>query len=107
MPVYEYACEDCGEFTAVRAMAQCRDPHPCPSCGEEAPRALVTAPAFAGLAPAVRRAHAVNERSAHEPRNAAGHGAGCACCSTAKSSAVQGADGSKAFPSKRPWMISH
>lgn len=107
MPTYEYACEACGDFTALRSMAQCRDPHPCPSCGKPAARAFATAPAFAGLPAAVRRAHAVNERSANEPRSASGHGAGCACCGTGKSSAVRGADGSKAFPTKRPWMISH
>jgi hypothetical protein len=35
------------------------------------------------------------------------HGAGCSCCSTGKSNAVKAPDGSKMFPTKRPWMISH
>jgi hypothetical protein len=36
------------------------------------------------------------------------HGAGCACCS-GKSSRItkRGEDGSKCFPTSRPWMISH
>jgi hypothetical protein len=34
--------------------------------------------------------------------------AGCGCCSTGKRGAtVTGASGNKAFPAKRPWMISH
>jgi len=36
------------------------------------------------------------------------HPAGCGCCSTARRSAtLVGANGNKAFPTKRPWMISH
>jgi hypothetical protein len=57
---------------------------------------------------AVRQAHAVNERSAHEPRTSARHGAGCSCCGGGrKSNAVQAPNGAKSFPAKRPWMISH
>jgi putative FmdB family regulatory protein len=108
MPTYEYACPDCGEFTALRPMAQRQDPQPCPGCGAPAARVFTTAPAYAGMPAAVRLAHATNERSAHEPRQSSRHGAGCSCCSDAgKSSAVRSADGKKAFPTKRPWMISH
>jgi putative FmdB family regulatory protein len=108
MPTYEYACGDCGEFTALRPMAQRHEPQPCPECGAPAPRVLATAPAFAGLPAAARQAHALNERSAHEPKQSSRHGAGCSCCSGAgKSSAVRSPDGKKAFPGKRPWMISH
>jgi len=109
VPVYEYACTDCGAFTALRPMAQGREPHPCPSCGATAPRVLATPPAFAGMSAAQRVAHATNERGAHEPRVSSRHGAGCSCCgSGAKTSAVARAtDGSKTFPTKRPWMISH
>ena len=109
MPIYEYECADCGGFTASRPLAQYREPQPCPDCGASAPRALLTAPAFAGMPSVTRQAHAINERSAHEPRSSAqGHGAGCGCCGGGKkSSAVTGADGSKTFPNRRPWMISH
>jgi hypothetical protein len=73
------------------------------------PRVLATAPAFAGMPADIRQAHAVNERSANEPRSSAKHGVGCSCCSGGgkKSSAVVRVDGSNAFPNKRPWMISH
>jgi hypothetical protein len=34
--------------------------------------------------------------------------AGCGCCSTSRrSTTLVGANGNKAFPGKRPWMISH
>ena len=108
MPTYEYACPACGEFTALRPMAQRQDPLACPDCGAPAVRVFATAPAYTGLPAAVRQAHATNERSAHEPRQSSRHGAGCSCCSgSGKSSAVRSADGNKSFPAKRPWMISH
>jgi putative FmdB family regulatory protein len=115
MPVYEYWCEPCGQdFSVMRPMAEAAQPHACPDCGVPAPRAMLSAPAFAGMPAGLRAAHATNERSRHEPRSSAalerkGHGPGCSCCgSGAKSSrVVQSADGKKAFPTKRPWMISH
>ncbi len=116
MPVYEYDCPDCGDFTALRTLAEFREPEPCPICGTPAPRVLLSAPGLPVLSSAVRRKHAINERSAHEPRHssaaeraAGGHGSGCACCRPgAKSARVrQTADGAKSFPGQRPWMISH
>ncbi|MEO1363845.1 MAG: zinc ribbon domain-containing protein, partial [Pseudomonadota bacterium] len=38
------------------------------------------------------------------------HGPNCSCCSggsTRPSKTLHHADGSKSFPTKRPWMISH
>ena len=36
------------------------------------------------------------------------HGAGCACCSGKSMRYDQeGQDGTKSFPTSRPWMISH
>jgi putative FmdB family regulatory protein len=112
MPVYDYLCEDCGPFTDIRAMAECELPHGCPHCGGAAPRAYLTAPNFSGLSAARRSAYATNERSANTPKTLSSqkgsHGAGCACCS-GKSSRMtrRGKDGSKSFPTSRPWMISH
>jgi hypothetical protein len=62
-----------------------------------------------------RRAMAINEQSRSSPhvaskseRYGAKHAAGCACCSgTNGRKATFRADGGKAFPSARPWMISH
>ena len=47
MPVYDYACDDCGTFTALRPMSAFDLPCGCPDCGVEAPRVMLTAPALA------------------------------------------------------------
>jgi putative FmdB family regulatory protein len=112
MPVYEYLCSDCGPFTIMRPMAECDSPSDCPACGASAPRVILTAPHFSTMPAAMRQAHAANERSAHAPQTLtslkASHGAGCACCSEQSSRMTRrGKDGSKSFPTNRPWMISH
>jgi len=115
MPVYEYVCDDCGPFTAMRPMAEYEQPCDCPECGAAAPRVLLTAPNFSCVSTERRTASAVNERAASAPKSLAEfkaqrHGAGCACCSGTlgrKRKTVQRADGAKSFPAARPWMISH
>jgi putative FmdB family regulatory protein len=114
MPVYEYDCEACGPFTALRPMAESAAPMECPACRRDAPRAYLTAPYFATMSSERRLAHATNERSAHAPPNLAAfkakHGAGCACCggkSSMKRRTARGKNGAKSFPGSRPWMISH
>jgi putative FmdB family regulatory protein len=117
MPIYEYLCDACGPFEEIRPMDQYAMPTECPGCGVEAPRVMLTAPQLALMPSSDRHAHATNERSAHAPHfstkdsRAAGHGPGCSCCSGSgakgKSRTVRGPDGSKGFPSDRPWMISH
>ena len=112
MPVYDYQCDTCGPFSEMRPMAECEKRSECPQCGNHAPRAYLTAPYYAGMSSELRLAHATNERSAHAPSTLSGlknkHGAGCACC-TGKSSRMtrRGKNGSKSFPTSRPWMISH
>ncbi|MDQ0317796.1 FmdB family zinc ribbon protein [Amorphus orientalis] len=113
MPLYDYYCEEHGAFTALRPMSAYAEPCECPDCGASAPRVMLTAPRLGLLDTATRTAHAVNERSAHEPKRASshGHGPGCGCCGggTAKKGrkTLHRPDGSKSFPSARPWMISH
>lgn len=112
MPVYEYLCDGCGPFTAIRPMAEYAEPHPCPECAASAPRVLMTAPHLATMSPTRRLAQATNERSSHAPQSSSllglSHGAGCACCSGKSSRFTRrGKDGSKSFPTSRPWMISH
>jgi putative FmdB family regulatory protein len=112
MPVYDYLCEDCGPFTDMRPMAECESPNDCPSCGDSAPRAYLTAPRLSGLSAERRTAYATNERSAHEPGTLSGmkqkHGAGCGCCSAKSPGKTQKSKGgAKSFPGSRPWMISH
>jgi putative FmdB family regulatory protein len=111
MPAYEYMCEACGEFGATRPMAEFRDPQPCPGCGAPSPRAWLSAPAVSIVAANTRQAHTRNERSADAPRHSSekssGHGSACGCCH-AKSSLPRSQSSSlKAFPGRRPWMISH
>jgi putative FmdB family regulatory protein len=110
MPVYEYACQECGPFAALRPMAEYADPHACPDCGTDAPRVMLTAPMLANMDAGRRTAFATNERSANAPKSSKslGHGANCGCCTGKKSRmTLYGKDGSKSFPSSRPWMISH
>lgn len=110
MPTYEYTCEEHGNFTSIRRIAHRDEPFPCPVCGEAAKRVVICMPALPSLSSTERKAHMINERSAHEPRlSRSGHGAGCSCCGDdgRKSDAVTGSDGSRSFPSRRPWMISH
>jgi len=55
-------------------------------------------------------AHGINERAADSPKRLSQHGPGCACCSGKSGkgrSTLRLPDGSKSFPSARPWMISH
>ena len=90
----------------------------CTKCGTLADRVLAT-PTLYTMTSERRKALTINERSAHEPkRKTAGttengktnHKANCSCCSSSKSkksSTVQLPDGSKTFPKKRSWMISH
>lgn len=110
MPVYEYACEECGPFAALRPMAEYADPQACPDCGSSSPRVMLTAPMLANMDAGRRTAFATNERSQHEPKSTKKHGAGCSCCSGSKKKGRltwYGKDGSKSFPTSRPWMISH
>jgi len=110
MPMYDYACADCGEFSELRPLAQWRDPADCPQCGAQSGRIVGGAPAVSALSSAMNRAHAANERSANEPRSTrAGHGMNCGCCGSARSRGRTrtSGDGAKSFAGARPWMISH
>lgn len=113
MPTYDYACADCGGFDAIRTLAQRDEPAACPDCGGTSPRVFIAAPRLALMASGTRSAMATNERAGHEPQRSGDyvsrkHPAGCGCCSSSKRGAtVKDAKGNKAFPSKRPWMISH
>lgn len=77
MPIYDYDCQVCGPFTAMRSMAEFRDPCACPACGIGAPRKSLSAPSIATR----RSVLASNERDASSegPMKAA-HPAGCGCC---------------------------
>lgn len=112
MPVYDYECEECGVFTAFRSMSLSATPCDCPECDVSSRRVFLSAPNSALMDTSRRTAFATNERSADSPKNTRsghGHGPGCSCCSGTKkpSRTLHRPDGSKTFPSARPWMISH
>jgi len=111
MPIYDYLCEKHGAFTAMRPMSDYAEPCDCPECGKLAPRVMLAAPRLAVMDGARRNAHAVNERSAHEPKRASAHGPACGCCSGGSKAKKPGAilrpDGTKSLVGRRPWMISH
>jgi putative FmdB family regulatory protein len=108
MPVYEYECRRHGYFEAMRPMSESRDHQPCPQCSRASPRVILSAAAVPFMAPAARRAHSTNERAQHEPKSSAHHVHGKHCgCSNRKSNSASTAGGGKAFPARRPWMISH
>ena len=47
MPTYDYACNGCGGFDALRSLAQRNEPADCPACGGASPRVFATAPRLA------------------------------------------------------------
>ncbi|TAK75356.1 MAG: zinc ribbon domain-containing protein [Aquabacterium sp.] len=120
MPTYDYDCPDCGGFDAFRSLSMRNEPAACPQCATPSPRVFVSAPSLSCMADSTRRAIEGNERAANAPISSKDygaykrmkHGSGCGCCSTPsngsiRSATVRSASGAKAFPSKRPWMISH
>lgn len=118
MPTYDYACPSCGGFDAIRSLAARNEPCACPACGVEATRVFVSAPRLACTSPEQRRAFDTNELAQHAPRSSRDtgenyarlrHPAGCGCCSGGgkRGATVTAPNGAKAFPGKRPWMISH
>jgi putative FmdB family regulatory protein len=113
MPTYDYACAGCGGFDAIRSLSQRDAPIDCPDCGRASTRVFVAAPRLALMESTTRTATATNERARHAPKSSREyarlkHPAGCGCCASAKRGAtLTGANGNKAFPGKRPWMISH
>ena len=114
MPTYDYACTDCGGFDALRPLSARDQPVACPACGAASPRVFAAAPRLQLLQTGTRGAMELNERARHEPKRSGDyqrmrHPAGCGCCapSSRRTTTVTATNGAKAFPSKRPWMISH
>ncbi|MEL6509980.1 MAG: zinc ribbon domain-containing protein [Pseudomonadota bacterium] len=105
MPLYDYKCGDCGIFQSAASVSCFADPCTCPTCGASAPRAL-TVPQISTASSAVRRAHAINERSAHSPKRSKEYGLKPSG-QKIRSKALQHSDGSKSLRSHRPWMLSH
>ena len=112
MPVYEYECDTCGVFTALRKMSESAAPAQCDECGCESPR-IMSAPRLAVMDKSQRVAHERNEKSAHDPKVAKRSSCGCAGSHTCKTS-TKVSQGTGRAPlqmqtkkTARPWMLSH
>ncbi|MDX2023103.1 MAG: zinc ribbon domain-containing protein [Deltaproteobacteria bacterium] len=95
MPLYEYHCKPCGDFSAMRPMAESALPSPCPACGKAAERILSAT--FGGDSRRQKRSHS------REPR-------------LVRRSPVAEMPSKKSTPEKkakrphhhgRPWMMGH
>jgi len=112
MPVYEYECNTCGVFTALRKMSESSEPAFCQECGAESTR-IMSAPRLAVLGKALRSAHERNEKSAHEPNVGRRSSCGCTgshtCNTTTKVNPETGRAALQRQTKKtaRPWMLSH
>ncbi|WP_408513375.1 FmdB family zinc ribbon protein [Paraburkholderia sediminicola] len=109
MPTYDYRCDTCGPFAAIRRVAERDTACACPACAAPAQR-MLSLPALSLMPTAARAGHQLNERSAHAPQRSGEythrHGPGCGCGSKASGGpTTQG--GLKTNPGGRPWMISH
>lgn len=112
MPMYDYHCGDCGGFSALRPLAEYREPMACPRCSATAAR-VISAPSLACMTASNRTAWERNERSAHEPRRGScssgscGHAHHQAKPGAAASVAAKPAPITKAPTRARPWMLGH
>ena len=115
MPIYEYDCPTCGDFTALCKMDARNEPCACPICAVASPRVILTAPGLSTLASNTRKGIEINERASHAPktldqfRDSRRHAPGCSCCGPNKPLTPSKANphALKAKPAGRPWMISH
>lgn len=112
MPLYDYACERCGPFSARVPMAEAGLPVTCPGCAMAAPR-TISAPQLNLMSSTRRRIDSRNEKSAHVPEvvHRAAHGDGGACAHHGGHSHSHGkghahAKGHSHAPA-RPWMVGH
>lgn len=115
MPLYDYKCEKHGIFHELVAMNESGHAQNCPTCGTICARVILLSPNVAPMDQAQKKAHERNEKSANEPvfstteSRDKKHGSGCGCehQNEKRSKMLFLADGSKIFPSQRPWMICH
>lgn len=131
MPLYDYKCKEHGLFHELTTMADHEKPKPCPHCGTLCSRVIVIPPEVLLMSPEKRKAKQLNEEAQHQPKTVEEHREtqarvqalrkSCGCHSHSHGSkdkdgvapaelhqqVVYMADGSKVFPSQRPWMISH
>jgi len=121
MPIYDYQCASCGEFSQMRPMAESALDHACPQCGEDAPR-IISAPRLSIMDPSNRMRWERNEKSRHSPAVARRSSCGCTGAHTCGSSKTSSPGKDKTRPvdpeakpalraqtkkTARPWMLGH
>lgn len=77
MPTYDYRCDRCGPFQALRSIAQRDAESLCPACSVVAARILSGSPHVGG----VRRTLAAQDQGAAGAYARMRHPASCRCCS--------------------------
>ena len=129
MPVYDYKCAEHGLFYGLASVDDHDKPAQCPQCQAMSPRVIMISPEVLAMAKEKKQAMDRNEQARHEPthstqqsraelkaENADRQKRGCGCRHQGSASEEENkrssklmytADGSKMFPSMRPWMISH
>jgi putative FmdB family regulatory protein len=107
MPVYDFRCAACGDFSVLKPLAARNTAQPCPTCAALAERCVIAAPALARMPSFARSAAALNERSQHEPHRFRAGDVPASSAPREGASKNTRASTAKAFPGKRPWMISH
>ena len=79
MALYEYRCAECEErFDLMRPMSAADDPAPCPECGSEGSRRMISN--FASLTPGASALSTTPVMDARMARGAGGCCGGCCGC---------------------------
>lgn len=116
MPVYDYVCDQCGEFSALKKMGPESVTAECPSCGQAAGK-VISAPRLGLLGAEKRDAMARNERAQHAPqftRKSCGCSGAHTCGPSSATNSTTGTrvDGKPSLERQkkstaRPWMLGH
>lgn len=117
MPLYDYKCREHGLFHELATMDNAADPCPCPQCGVLSGRVVIIPPQILAMAKERKKRFEINEKAQHEP-NMVKVSNSCNCKTShplqlkpnkgsLQQQLIYLPDGSKIFPSQRPWMISH
>ncbi len=87
MPLYSYACDDCGPFEGWSAMSEADQPACCPECSGTAPRAMAM-PRLSTMNGTLRKALPFRRHRFRPKVVKREHLAGCGCslCGTPRTS---------------------
>lgn len=118
MPIYQYHCDSCGEFSELRPLSESALAQPCPECGHAASR-IISATRLGIMDASNRMRWERNERSQNAPRQARRSSCGCTgthTCNTGKTNSgkTKTEEAPQAPPlmrqtkrTARPWMLGH